>query len=64
MILLNNIHGIVFITGERNKEIYKIEITVKKLVIEYGVDIVGLTEVNKDWRGLSQYNKIWKATTN
>jgi len=46
-ILLQNPGGIGFITGQRNRESYKIE-KLKKFIINKQVDIVGLTEVNKD----------------
>ena len=60
-ILLQNPGGIGFVTGRRNRESYKIE-KLKKLVIEKQIDIVGLTEVNKDWRCVPTENTVWAAT--
>ena len=34
----------------------------KKLVIDHNVDLVSLTEVNKDWRKIEYQNTIWGAT--
>jgi len=60
-ILLQNPGGIGFVTGQRNRESYKIE-KLKKFVIDKQVDIVGLTEVNKDWRCVPTENTVWAAT--
>jgi len=46
---------------EIEKESYKIE-KLKKFIIEKQVDIVGLTEVNKDWRCVPTENTVWAAT--
>ena len=35
----------------------------KKLVIEKNIDLIGLTEVNKDWRKLEYDDTIWGATS-
>ena len=34
----------------------------KKLVLDFNFDIVGLTKVNKDWRKIDYDNTIWGAT--
>ena len=34
----------------------------KKLILNYDFDIVGLTEVNKDWRKINYDDTIWGAT--
>ena len=34
----------------------------KKLILDYDFDIVGLTEVNKDWRVINHDETIWGAT--
>ena len=36
---------------------------IKKSIIEKDIDLVGLTEVNKDWRNVEYENSIWKATS-
>ena len=36
----------------------------KKISIQHNVDIVGLSEVNKDWRRVKQDNIIWNTTKN
>ena len=35
----------------------------KKLILNNGFDLVGLSEVNKDWRRLKHEHTIWGATT-
>ena len=35
----------------------------KKVIIDHNVDLVGLAEVNRDWRKISYENTIWGATT-
>ena len=35
----------------------------KKLILDHNIDLVGLTEVNKDWRKISYPNTIWGATS-
>ena len=35
----------------------------KKLILNNGFDLVGLTEVNKDWRRVKHDHTIWGATT-
>ena len=60
-ILLQNPGGIGFVTGQRNRESYKMD-KLKKFIIEKQVDIVGLTEVNKDWRCVPTDNTVWAAT--
>ena len=35
----------------------------KKLIIDHRFDLVGLAEVNKDWRKVSHENTIWSATS-
>ena len=49
--LLNNPDGIGFVTDEWCKQTLKME-TLKKIVCDYNIDIVVLTEVNKDWQTL------------
>ena len=34
----------------------------KKLILNYNIDITALTEVNKDWRKVGYNNSIWGAT--
>ena len=35
----------------------------KKLIMDHKIDLVGLTEVNKDWRKIAYGNTIWGATS-
>ena len=35
----------------------------KSLTINYDIDLVCLTEVNRDWRSIAQDNTIWNATS-
>ena len=60
-ILLHNTGGIGFVTSERKKETLKME-RLKKLSIDYNIDLICLTEVNKDWRSVVQNNTIWNGT--
>ena len=34
----------------------------KQLILDYDFDVVGLTEVNKDWRLMNYNETIWGAT--
>ena len=61
-ILLHNPRGIGFISDKRCKQTLKLE-KLKKLILTHDFDLVGLTEVNKDWRKVSQDNTIWGATS-
>ena len=61
-ILLQNIGGIGFVSGERSKETLKME-RLKELVTGFDVDIFCLSEVNKDWRTLPYDHTIWAGTT-
>ena len=60
-ILLHNNGGIGFVTNERKKESLKME-RLKKLSIDYNIDLICLTGVNKDWRSVVQNNTIWNGT--
>ena len=46
-LLLNNINGIEFIFSERRHENLKIE-KLKILIIEYEINVISLTELNKN----------------
>ena len=48
-------------TGERSKETLKSE-KLRGLSKQYNFDLVGLKEVNKDWRKVEQQHTIWNAT--
>ena len=48
-ILFQNVGGVGFMSGDITQESVKIE-KLKKLIIGKSIDIVGLAEVNKDWR--------------
>jgi len=61
-ILLQNPGGIGFVTGQRNRESFKID-KLKKIVNEKQIDIVSLTKVNKDWRCVPTENTVWAATS-
>ena len=60
-ILLHNVGGIGFVTGQRSRETLKME-KLKELVCRYGVDLISLSEVNKDWRKIQTNNTIWEGT--
>jgi len=59
--LLQNPGSIGFVSGQRNRESYIIE-KLKKFVIDKQIDLVGLTEVNKDMRCVPTENTVWAAT--
>ena len=59
--MLHNPGGIGFVTDKRCKETLKLE-KLKKLILDYDFDIVGLTEVNKDWRFIGYDETIRGAT--
>ena len=61
-VLLHNTGGIGFMTEVRSKESLKSE-KLRMLCNEYKIDIVCLTEVNKDWREVEQQHSIWNATS-
>ena len=61
-VLLQNVGGIGFISGQRLKETLKME-RLKELVIGFDVDIFCLSEINKDWRTLPYDHTIWAGTT-
>ena len=52
-ILLHNTGGIGFITDERSKDTLNME-RLKDLTIKYEVDLICLTEVNRDWRSIDK----------
>ena len=56
-LLVHNTGGIGFMTGERSKETLKSE-KLRGLSKQYNFDLVGLTEVNKDWRKVEQQHTI------
>ena len=62
-LLLHNTGGIGFISGEKSKESLKME-RLKRLAINYDVDLICLTEVNKDWKFVQQDHTIWNGTMN
>ena len=47
---------------ENDQEIFLKWKKVKRLSLDYNVDLICLTEVNKDWRMVHQNNTIWNAT--
>ena len=49
-------------TEKRCKQTLKME-KLKKLILDHNIDLVGLTEVNKDWRKINYPNTIWGATS-
>ena len=53
-----NIAGIGFISEERSKMRYKLE-KLKNLVIDYDVDLLMLSETNKDWRVVPSEHSLW-----
>ena len=60
-ILLQNVGGIGFVSGERNKETLKME-KLKMAVCNFSVDLLCLTEVNKDWRKVNTKHTVWEGT--
>ena len=61
-ILLLNTGGIGFFTNSRFRETLKSE-RLKTICVNYNVDLVCLTETNKDWRTVNQCNTIWNGTS-
>ena len=61
-ILLCNKGGIGLLSACCSKESLKME-KVEKLVLETSVDLVCLTETNKDWNKVEYENTIWGTTT-
>ena len=59
-LLCYNTGGIGFLSEERSKETLKMH-KLKKLVLENQVDIMSLTELNKDWRKVPYTQSIWTA---
>lgn len=65
-ILFQNVGGLGFLSGDVHQESVKVE-KLKKMIINKSIDIVGLAEVNKDWRCVNtetQYGKQRKAGGN
>ena len=60
--MIHNTGGIGFVSDERSKQTLKME-KLKKLLLDHKFDLVGLTEVNKDWRRMEHNNTIWGATS-
>ena len=56
-VLLHNTGGIGFVTNQRSRETLKME-RLKRLVINYEVDLVCLSEVNKDWRSVPRQHHM------
>ena len=61
-VLLQNTGGIGFVSNKRCEETLKME-RLKQLVLDYDVDLVCLSEVNKDWRSVNQAHTIWNGTS-
>ena len=65
-ILLQNVGDIGFVANERIRKTLKTEKS-RNIVCRYNVDLLSLSEVNKDWRKIStkiRYGKIQKAGEN
>jgi len=62
-ILFHTVGGIGFMSGDVTQESVKIE-NLKRLIIGKSINIVGLAEVNKDWRCVDMEHTVWKATEN
>lgn len=58
---MQSIKGIGFVSGERSIDTLKME-CLRKECIESDFDIVGLAEVNKDWKSVRNENTIWNGT--
>ena len=61
-ILLHNPGGLVFFSVKRCILSLKI-VNLKYLTLLHDFDLVGLTEVNKDWRSVQYEHTIWGATS-
>ena len=59
---MHNTGGVGFISEDRNLESLKME-RLKTLTINYDVDLICLTEVNRDWQSIEQGNTIWNGTS-
>ena len=57
---MQNVGGIGFIANKRSRETLKME-KIKKIVCQNSVDVLALTEVNKDWRKVDSKNTIWEG---
>ena len=60
-ILLQNVGGIGFLTSDKDRETMKME-KLKTAVCKFNVDLLCLTEVNKDWRKVSTKHTVWEGT--
>ena len=59
-LLCYNTGGIGFLSEERSKESLKMH-KLKKLVLNNQIDLLSLTELNKDWRKVPYTESIWSA---
>ena len=48
-------------TDKKSRETLKSE-KLRRLCIEYKIDLACLAEINKDWREVEQDHSIWNAT--
>ena len=62
-ILLHNPRGIKFTSDFRSIHSLKAE-KLKKLVLLHDIDLVALSEVNRDWRSVHESDSIWSSTSN
>ena len=60
-ILMQNVGGLGFIANKRCHETLKME-KIKEITIKYNVDLLALTETNKDWRTVKSAHTIWEGT--
>ena len=60
-ILLHSVGVVGFITGKRCHKTLKIK-KLEEFGLKYSVDLMALTEVNKDWRKVLTKNTIWEGT--
>lgn len=59
-VLLHNTTGIGFCTTERSRETQKME-KLRNFVIKHKIDILSLTETNKNWAKITDEETIWNA---
>ena len=59
-ILLHNTTGIGFCTSERSRETQKME-KLRNFVQKHQIDILSLTETNRNWTQETEENTIWNA---
>jgi hypothetical protein len=60
-ILFQNPHGLGTITSGNQEQSLKIT-KLKAAILNHNIDVVGLSEVNKDWRQIPHQESFWALT--